>query len=562
VRTLADGDKGVRFQYWDDAAGAPAFDDGPSGLEKLDYVVAKARAEGLRLVLPLTNNWGAFGGMDQYLLWAQAAGEDVDTHDDFYTNPQVKAWYKQWVSHLLNRTNSITGVAYKDDPTIMTWELANEPRCIGDGGPADGSWGSGLFPRDAACTASTITPWVTEMSAYIKSIDRHHLVATGDEGFFDDPSRGDWQYNGTDGVDSVGWAQVPTIDYLSFHLYPDHWGTDADWGSQWIADHNRAAASIHKPALLGEFGWQDGATRNTVFQQWLSTSLSTGGAGSLYWLLSDVRDDGTLYPDYDGFTVYCPSPVCTTVANYGQQLRSPSWGTYVPVADDDAATVPFGGTATVDVTANDIAYKSVIRHDTVDLDPTTAGRQTSVSVAGGTASVDPAGVVTVVPDAGFSGKIRVPYTVADRRGGVSGVATVTVEVEPDPDAAITVLDFESPLPSWESYGGGSLAEVDGHLQVTSNGESFVITLPQALDLTGRTKMSVDFLGTTTGVNAELILQVGPSWTWCQVAPISGTWTEPKTEEFDLTPCGDLSEVHAVGMWTHAGVHLYDDVVAR
>ena len=114
---------GVYFQYWDGTA--PAYNDGADGLERLDYVVYKAGQLGIRLVFPLVNNWSAFGGMDQYVRWANG-----QYHDQFYTDPTIRTWFKNWIQHLLNRTNTYTGLKYKDDPTIMTWELGNEPRCM------------------------------------------------------------------------------------------------------------------------------------------------------------------------------------------------------------------------------------------------------------------------------------------------------------------------------------------------------------------------------------------------------------------------------------------------
>src|SRR5690606_22568959 len=92
------GDGTVYFQYWDGEK--PVVNAGPDGLEHLDYVIAKAGELGIKLVIPFVNNWRDFGGMDQYVMWAGG-----QYHDDFYTNPQIREWYKQWIYQLLNREN-------------------------------------------------------------------------------------------------------------------------------------------------------------------------------------------------------------------------------------------------------------------------------------------------------------------------------------------------------------------------------------------------------------------------------------------------------------------------
>lgn len=75
---------------------------------RLDYVLYAAGQAGIKLVIPLTNNWRDFGGMDQYVRWRGG-----QFHDDFYTDPVIRNWYKDWISHLLNRTNTLTGIKYK-----------------------------------------------------------------------------------------------------------------------------------------------------------------------------------------------------------------------------------------------------------------------------------------------------------------------------------------------------------------------------------------------------------------------------------------------------------------
>jgi mannan endo-1,4-beta-mannosidase len=138
---------GVYFQYW--IGSEPAYNDGDDGLKRLDYVVHKADQLGIKLVIPFVNNWEAFGGMDQYVRWRGGK-----YHDDFYTDATIRTWYKNWIAHRLNRTNSYNGVAYKDDPTIMTWELANEPRCKG----------TAAYPTSGSCTAETITAWADDIT--------------------------------------------------------------------------------------------------------------------------------------------------------------------------------------------------------------------------------------------------------------------------------------------------------------------------------------------------------------------------------------------------------------
>ncbi|MDQ6708562.1 MAG: cellulase family glycosylhydrolase, partial [Acidobacteriota bacterium] len=198
------------YQYWDAEKGAPAYNDGPDGLERLDYAVQAASARGVKLILPLVNNWKDFGGMDQYAAWFSLA-----RHSDFYTNANAREAYKAWVSHLLNRKNTYTGVLYKDEPAIMAWELTNELRSSrGD-------------------TAAT-TGWVAEMSSFLKQADSTHLVAAGDEGLLNRSRGGDWLYNGSQGVDFDAILGIPTIDFGTFHSYPENWGKDAGWGLQWI----------------------------------------------------------------------------------------------------------------------------------------------------------------------------------------------------------------------------------------------------------------------------------------------------------------------------------------
>ena len=40
---------------------------------------------------------------------------------DFFQDTTLRTYYKNWLKHIITRTNSITGQRYIDDPTILSW---------------------------------------------------------------------------------------------------------------------------------------------------------------------------------------------------------------------------------------------------------------------------------------------------------------------------------------------------------------------------------------------------------------------------------------------------------
>ena len=556
IRGKADG---VYTQYWDGSA--PAYNDGEDGLKHLDYVVYKAAQLGIKLVIPFVNNWNDFGGMDQYVRWRGG-----QYHDEFYTDPLIRTWYKNWIAHLLERTNTYNGLQYKNDPTIMTWELANEPRCLS----------AGAYPRSPNCTTQTLIAWADEMSTHIKSIDDKHLVSVGDEGFYCVPNPTDWTENCGEGVDTLAFASLENIDVMSFHLYPDLWGKDVAWGVQWIQRHFQDARALGKPAMLGEFGLHDKSMRNPNYRLWTDNVFSSGGAGALYWILSGKQDDGSLYPDFDGFTVYCPSPVCTTISNFGAMMKANRQLVFPPVADVDTAVTEFDTPVTLNPPVNDIAYQATIVSTSIDLDPATSGQQTTAAMTAGVFVANLDGTVTFTPTAGFSGTAQGSYTIQDSAGRTSNIAALTVTVKPNPTAAILLASFETGTEGWASANWQSNAGTveqsadyasDGShsLKVTTaDGGWFGLNFSVPMNLTGKThlKYEIKTLGAGTSLNAAI--QIGANWEWCQ--GLWG-WSNPNTTttvDIDLLniSCAspDLSQVNSIYIWFSGGGVFYLDNV--
>ncbi|KAF3321720.1 mannan endo-1,4-beta-mannosidase 5-like protein [Carex littledalei] len=279
--------------------------------EALDFVISEAKTYGIHLILSFVNNFKDFGGRAQYVEWARNAGAAVNGEDDFYTSSVVKGYYQNHIKSILTRVNTITKLAYKDEPAILAWELINEPRCQSD------------------YSGRTINAWVEEMAAYTKSLDSNHLLEVGMEGFYGDSMPGKKQYNPgyQVGTDYISSNLVKEIDFATIHAYPDIWLSGQNDGSQtefvrrWMWSHWEDARTIlRKPLIFAEFGKskkdpgysenERDVFINAVYTNIYSFARTGGGsmAGGLVWQVMAEGMDSY----YDGYEIILPRDPSTT----------------------------------------------------------------------------------------------------------------------------------------------------------------------------------------------------------------------------------------------------------
>lgn len=218
-------------------------------LEGLDFLLAEMGKRNMYAVLILNNFFQWSGGMAQYVSWA--TGDPIPyPHDEgntwtdyqtfaarFYTLPEARRWFKEFVGMLIDRNNTVNGKPYKEDPVIMSWQLANEPRVFG-------------FDEEYA-------DWVLSASRFIKERTPHQLVSLGGEGKL--PYR-------EAGTQFEELGSSPNLDYLTVHLWIENWQrylphkptetfyTATGFAMGYLTDHIAIAERLNKPLVLEEFG--------------------------------------------------------------------------------------------------------------------------------------------------------------------------------------------------------------------------------------------------------------------------------------------------------------------
>ncbi|PRQ34358.1 putative mannan endo-1,4-beta-mannosidase [Rosa chinensis] len=289
----------------------------------LDFVISEAKKYGVYLILSLVNNYNDFGGRKQYVQWARERGQSLNSDDDFYNNTVVKGYYQNHVKTILTRINTITNVAYKDDPIIFAWELINELRCESD------------------VSGALLQQWVNEMAAHLKSIDGNHLLEIGLEGFYGATTPEKQQYNPNNqelGSDFTATNLLPQVDFATIHIYAEQWlsgqseEAQAAFVDKWVQVHIDDCNTImKKPLIMAEFGksWKyPGYTienRNAYFGKLYDaeySSAKSGGAcvGGLFWQLfaQGMENFG------DGYQVVLEESPSTAdvIAQQSQRLQS------------------------------------------------------------------------------------------------------------------------------------------------------------------------------------------------------------------------------------------------
>jgi mannan endo-1,4-beta-mannosidase len=217
-------------------------------LRKVDFAVKEAASRNLRLIIPFVCNWSYYhGGRETFTAW-----RGLENPDDFYTNPLVIGDFKVYISCILNRINHYTGVSYKEDPTILAWELGNEL----NGAPKQ---------------------WVAEIADFIKSIDANHLVAHGKQFEVDEDK-----------------LSVDSLDILDVHYYP------ADASK--LVNDSETVKKAGKVFIAGEYGWQQCDLAAFL----VAAETNRVVSGTLFWSLFGHHDNCGYVQHYDGFAVHYP----------------------------------------------------------------------------------------------------------------------------------------------------------------------------------------------------------------------------------------------------------------
>jgi hypothetical protein len=239
-----------------------------SSFVHLDRVLAAARQRDLKVIVVLANRWKDYGGIATYLRWGGAEvarderGEPAGSAlSAFFSCARCQDLYSQHLTRVITRVSSITGVPYRDDPTIMAWELINEASAV------------------SAREEEGLLGWVAENARRIRALDANHLISAGHIGYQTARERRVWR----------AVQRLPEIDFADAHSYPQNdprVSRLAQLPALLDDPIALAALDVQKPLVFGEFGFD--RTEDRERERWTRSFArqveARGVAGALIWI--------------------------------------------------------------------------------------------------------------------------------------------------------------------------------------------------------------------------------------------------------------------------------------
>ena len=284
-------------------------------LAGLDYLMMEMGKRDMVAILYLNNSWEWSGGYSMYLQWAGKGKAPVPAEDgwsaymefvqQFVQCDSAKALFSNYVKDIITRENRFTGKKYIEDPTIMSWQIGNEPRAFSDE------------------NKEAFALWIADVAAQIRSLDPNHLISTGSEG----------KHGCEQDIDLFERIHADTnIDYLNLHMWPYNWGwVKEDSLSEGVAgakekakayldEHLTIGAKYQKPVVMEEVGFpRDGfkfskdtpTTARDEFYKYIFELISSDAqqkglfAGCNFWAwggFAELSDEHIYWAKGDDYT--------------------------------------------------------------------------------------------------------------------------------------------------------------------------------------------------------------------------------------------------------------------
>lgn len=348
-----------------------------AAFRRVDYAIKVAGEQNIRLIIPLVDNYNYYhGGKRTFTDW-RGLPESA-----FFTNATVIDDFKQYVATLLNRVNSYTGIAYKNDPTILAWETGNE--------------------------ISPPVSWTATIADHIKSVAPSQLVVDGSYG-----------------------VNPNALSLASVDIYSSHFN-DTAFAMTPTALNSQASqtAAAGKAFFGGEFAWYK-RSQSELNSFLAAVQGNTAVAGALFWsLFPHTEPFGYVdHPSNELYTLQYPE-VGSDRRSRAEALRGFAYALR-GVSPAPAHGVPAAPPITDISTAGTISWRGVAGGDSYSIEraptagapwTTVCDRCTTSFNAPWTDSSRPAGVswyrVRAHNLAGVAGGYSTPALVDTQRGAI------------------------------------------------------------------------------------------------------------------------------------------------